>query len=97
MNTVSARTKETVRMEMEGYAKDWKIFLDTCSILSAGANTFWLTILPLLQQYNNKVIIPLRSIEELEKHAANSSKPDLARNAADSLKSIVQLQRAGYV
>lgn len=85
------------RNMMENYVKEWKIFIDTCSILHFAADKFWQNIVPLLQQYRNKIIIPLRVIEELQKHAANLQKPDLANNSKNSLKIIQQLISAGFI
>lgn len=82
---------------LENYAKDWKIFMDTCSILHFAADKFWMNIIPLLRQYQNKIIIPLRSIEELQKHEANTEKPELAENAKNCLKVLHQLINASFV
>ena len=49
------------------YAQKWKIFIDTCSLLTDSIDMFWSNILPHLNQYNSKVIIPYRCIQELEK------------------------------
>jgi rRNA-processing protein FCF1 len=57
--------------ELEECARDYKIFIDTCSLLDLDITKFWNNIIPLLQQYNNKVIIPLKVIEELKKHKLN--------------------------
>ena len=94
----SSNGKETyARNMMENYVKDWKIFIDTCSILHFAADKFWLNIVPLLQQHRNKIIIPLRVIEELQKHKANLQKPDFAKNSRNSLKIIQQLINAGFI
>lgn len=90
--------KETyAKSALDSYSKDWKIFMDTCSILHFAADKFWMNIIPLLRQYQNKVIIPLRSIEELQKHEANTGKPELAENAKNCLKVLHQLINAGFV
>lgn len=90
--------KETyAKNALDSYAKDWKIFMDTCSILHFAADKFWMNIIPLLRQYQSKVIIPLRSIEELQKHEANTGKPELAENAKKWLKILNQLINAGFV
>ena len=90
--------KETyAKNVLDSYAKDWKIFMDTCSILHFAADKFWMNIIPLLRQYQSKVIIPLRSIEELQKHEANTGKPELAENAKKCLKILNQLITAGFV
>lgn len=82
---------------LDSYAKDWKIFMDTCSILHFATDKFWMNIIPLLRQYKNKVIIPLRSIEELQKHEANTEKHELAKKAKNCLKVLHQLIDAGFV
>lgn len=82
---------------LESYVKDWKILMDTCSILHFAADKFWMNIIPLLRQYQNKIIIPLRSIEELQKHEANTRKLDLANDAKKSLKMLHKLMTAGFV
>lgn len=82
---------------LDGYVKEWKIFMDTCSILHFAADKFWMNIIPLLRQYQNKVIVPLRSIEELQKHEANTRNPKLAENAKKCLKVLKYLIDAGFV
>ncbi len=82
---------------LEDYAKDWKIFMDTCSILHFAADKFWMNILPLLRQYQNTVIIPLRSIEELQKHEVNTGNSELAENAKNCLRVLNKLSNAGFV
>lgn len=90
--------KETyAKNALEDYVKDWKIFMDTCSILHFAADKFWMNILPLLRQYQNKVIVPLRSIEELQKHEANTGNSELAENAKNCLRVLNRLIKAGFV
>ena len=87
----------SAKNKLEHYVKDWKIFIDTCSILHFAADKFWTNIIPLLQQYQNKIFIPLRCIEELQKHEANTKDLKLAKNAKKCLKSLNQLIIAGFV
>ena len=90
--------KETyAKNALEDYVKDWKIFMDTCSILHFATDKFWMNILPLLRQYQNKVIVPLRSIEELQKHEANTGNSELAENAKNCLRVLNKLIKAGFV
>lgn len=85
-------------MVMEQYVKDdYKIFIDTCSLLENSADIFWQNIIPYLNQYHSKIIIPLRCIDELQKHQKNTSNPDLSKRALNSLKIVKQLLTAGYV
>ena len=82
---------------LESYVKDSKIFIDTCSILHPKSDRFWENIIPFLIQYQKKVIIPLRCIEELEKHKANTEKQKLADKANNCLKTLEKLIKAGFV
>lgn len=89
---------EASRKVMEQYVKDgYKIFIDTCSLLDDAVDIFWQNIIPYLHQCSSKIIIPLRCIEELQKHQKDTSKPDLSNRALNSLKVIKQLLNAGYV
>lgn len=83
--------------QLENFCKDWKIFIDTCSLLHEASDQFWMNIIPLLEQYGNKVFVPYRSIEELEKHSKNKNNQELALKANDSLKKVNQLIKAGYI
>lgn len=94
----SAEEKESRgKSFLEHYVKDRKIFIDTCSLLSKGADRFWEHVIPLLHQYHNKIIIPLRVVEELQKHQKSTAKPQLAEDANHSLRQLQQLLQAGYV
>ena len=95
--STSESKEDYARSHMESYVKDCKIFIDTCSLLHFAADKFWINIIPLLGQYNNKVIIPLRSIEELEKRSNKNDKPELSENAKQMLKIVQQLIKAGFV
>ncbi|MCH3960188.1 MAG: zinc-ribbon domain containing protein [Selenomonas sp.] len=98
MNSNNVESKEEyARRGLENYVKDWKIFLDTCSCLHFAADKFWMNIIPLLQQYQKKIIIPLRCIEELQKHAGNQEKKELSESSLKALKIMQQLIKAGYV
>lgn len=77
-------------------ARDYKIFIDTCSILDPASKDFWTNIIPFLEQYGNKVIVPLRVINELEKKRSETGTP-VSDAAADRLKQLVQLMKAGLI
>lgn len=83
--------------ELESYTRSWKIFIDTCSLLHPSADKFWLNIIPLLHQNQNKIIVLWRSLEELENHSNNNEKRDLASNAKNCLKIVKQLINAGVI
>ncbi len=93
----SNEMQERAREKLENYVRDWKIFIDTCSLLHCAADKFWMNIIPLLEKHLAKVIIPFRSVEELRKHADNQENQDLARRAHNTLKVLAQLKGAGYI
>lgn len=93
----NGKEKSQAKNALDEYAKNWKIFMDTCSILHFAADRFWKNIMDLLSRYQNKIIIPLRSIEELQKLGANIDKPELAKNANKCLKVLEWLKNEGFV
>lgn len=98
MQAVAQDPREARAQEMlEDYVSRYKIFIDTCSILHLSADKFFMNIIPFLHKYNAKIILPLRCIEELEKHSRNTANPQLAANASDALKKLHQLKSAGYI
>ena len=82
---------------LEEYVKEYKIFIDTCSLLNPAIDQFWKNIIPLLDKYGAKIIIPHRCAEELMKHQNNKNKPELAKQALNSTKLVKQMLEAGYV
>ena len=55
--------------KLEQYiSKGYKIFIDTCSLMHPSADKFWTHIVPLLHQYNTKIIIPLKCIASSVRH-----------------------------
>lgn len=82
---------------IELYAKDYKIFIDTCSILYDSVDKFWKNIIPYLQRYNNKIIISVRVYEELKKHSENLKNNKLSNKANESLYNIKKLLNCGVI
>lgn len=82
---------------MEDYCKNYKIFIDTCSLLHYSSEKFWKNIIPLLNKYNNKIIIPLRTIEEIEKHSGNEMDGKLSQRAQMCVKLLSGLISEGYI
>ncbi len=83
--------------KMKSYCKEHKIFMDTCSLLHFASGLFWENIIPLLEQYQNKIIIPHRCIEELKKHSQNEEDEELATNAKACIGRLSKLVDEGYV
>lgn len=101
VNEAEERSKEFI----EVVVKDFKIFIDTCSLLSDEADKFWANIVPLLQRYGKTIIIPYRVYEELDKFASNPSQctqrkpsnPNLNKQAIKAKNNVAMLQKAGLV
>lgn len=77
--------------KMEYYIRDKKIFIDTCSLLYEHADEFWSHFYPLLQRNNQKVIIPYRCIEELER-ISKSEDTEKAKKAQKAIENLGRLQ-----
>ena len=89
--------KECVKETLEQYIKEYRIFIDTCSILHESADEFWGVVCPLLQKYNKKIIVPLRSWEELAKHANSKAGSALSYRAESCIQKIQSLRKEGYI
>lgn len=74
--------------DIDYFASTHKIFIDTCSILWESADVFWDSILPYLKKYNNKIIVPYRVFEELQKHANNSKDTTLSEKSRLGIKEL---------
>lgn len=96
-NNNTRNREEYARSALENYVQDFKIFIDTCSLLHSAADKFWLNIIPLLHIYNTKIIVTLSSLEELEKHSKNVDKSELAKAANNCITIVNQLINAGYI
>ena len=59
--------------------RNYKVFIDTCSLLSGFADSFWEHMIPVLKAENSNIIVPLRVYEEVEKYAND---PELCRKKA---------------
>lgn len=88
---------------LESSVKNFKIFIDACSLLSDRADIFWTRMVPILEREKKSMIIPLRVYQEVKKYADDpvrcqrKSDPNLNQRAKDALKSISTLQKAGLV
>ncbi len=88
---------------LETSVRDFRIFIDACSLLSQQADAFWSHIVPILQREGKTVVIPFRVYEEVKKFAENpalcakNEDPNFNQRAKAALNNIVALQRAGVV
>lgn len=51
----------------------------------------------LLKKHNKSIIIPLKTIEELQRHSSNTLKPNLARTSKEALAKIAHLQHQNLI
>ncbi len=85
--------------------KNYKIFIDTCSLLSEYADSFWEHIIPILTEEKASMIVPLRVYEEVEKYANDlelckkkaADNPGLNQAAKRAKERIIKLQAEGLV
>lgn len=90
--------KETMaQKKLESYVKNYKLFMDTSSLLTEQASKFWEHISPFLSQVQKKIIIPSRCVEEIDKHSQNTEKPDLANQARKARELLEILKQKGYI
>lgn len=103
LEQLSAITKESqesrAQKKLENYVVNNIIFMDTCSILSPYAEKFFANIDPLLERHNKKIIIPMRCMEELNKHLHNpkASDPDLPQKASHALNLVNNLHEKNRI
>ena len=82
---------------------NFKIFIDTCSLLSEHAEEFWNHIIPVLREENESVIVPFKVYKEIEKYADNEElckgkdNPDFNKIAKRAQNRIIKLQKEGLV
>ncbi len=107
-NSLNSRNKNpqeiqaNCRKNLEHFVQTYKIFIDTCSLLSneAGDNRtskFWEHIIPLLLKYQSKIFVPEKCKDEVEMHAKNKDNEHLARHAKEALVHLKKMQLKGFV
>ena len=68
--------------ELENYVKEFKIFVDTCSILYDQGDDFWIRLVDLLVTHQRFIFIPVSVANELERVASNKLSSDELKNLA---------------
>ena len=75
-----------------------RIFIDTCSLLDAGADKFWMKIIPFLYKYGKYIVVAVRVYQEVQKfafdatYAQRKGKPELQQIALTVLARIEELR-----
>lgn len=86
-------------MELARYVKNYKIFMDTCTLLENPQHVdLWFAAQEsLLKSYRQKINIPLRVIEEIKKHSLNEEKYALAQKAKAVYRILGKWQWQGLI
>ena len=93
--------QQEIQMEfLEKCVREYRIFIDTSSLLEESAEKFFQNIEPLLRKYNASLIVPLAVCDELEKLAKNENhqvNANVSEKAYQAFKKIVRLHDAKLV
>ncbi len=86
---------------LETYVKEYKIFVDTCSILyeyGDAGDAFWIRLTELLKANHRFIFVPARVIKELEGCATNENFSEEQRSfISDRLNMIKEMKTKGLV
>jgi rRNA-processing protein FCF1 len=82
------------QQRLEDFVKNYKIFIDTCSLLYEGADLFWKNIVPILEREQVKIIVPLRVIEEVQKIKTDQSKELATRERATNVEKTLEFLKS---
>jgi hypothetical protein len=78
-----------------------KVFIDTCSLLAPkGVDAFFGYAVPILERNKLKLIVPLRVVNEVEKHANKTptlGDPNLPQRAKKAIETLNMLGKAGLI
>lgn len=83
-----------MKYEFEKITANYKIFIDTCSLLCNNFEEFWKNIQPFLQKYNNKIYVLGAVCRELQKLQHN---PKLSKAANIAIKTINNGKQCGLI
>ena len=99
MNSNDIKTEQNAKSFLAHMVDKYKIFIDSCSLLSEYADSFWEHIIPMLKEKNSFVVVPFRVYEEVAKYADNPAlykekapdNPDFNKTAINVKKKIIKL------
>lgn len=97
MQPESDNPQERALNKLEYYFSNYKVFIDTCSILHFASDQFWMNVVPIVKKTGNKIIVPLRVMDEVKKHTNNVDKPELRQKAEKELENLNRLLSDGIL
>lgn len=80
---------------METYIKNFKVFIDTCSLLDPHFEKFMEIAVPYVKKYHNAFIIAASAIYELKKHCDNKNDKELSDRAGRRLNHLLAFKQEG--
>ncbi len=84
------------QQELDFFVQNYKIFVDTCSLMNTANTAFWADVALLLQRYKKQLIIAHKVVQELTKHQ-KSSDSRKATQAKNAMKVLVKLDKVGLL
>lgn len=88
---------------LESCVKEFRLFIDTDSLLSAFADAFWEKIIPVLQQEEKQIVIPRCVLKEIKQYVDDPElcrlkhKPSLYKRAQTVLDQVAELEHQRLV
>lgn len=78
--------------QLEEYIKNYKVYIDTCSLLDENSEKFWAYAVPVVRQYNRPIFVVWSAVAELKRHARDTENPELSNRAKLALAKMQELQ-----
>lgn len=82
---------------LEGYVKEYKIFIDSTSLMLPRAELFWEIIIPMLKKENSSIILGFRVFERLKEIALDTKDIETANAARTALIRIGSLLKENLI
>lgn len=90
--------KKKTQKSLESLVKNYIIFIDTCSLMEDSFEKLTKELNPILLKNDKKIIVPIRVIEELKKHAFNSDKrPEASEKAKQALNILADMMNKNLI
>ncbi len=79
--------------------RDFKVFMDTCSLMNnaQALDQFFFKVAGLITKYNNKIIVPVRVVQELQKHSKDNKDKDKSQKAIHAINAIRMMKQGGLL
>lgn len=82
---------------LKKYVKNYKIFIDTCSLLYEHSDEFMQRLVPILKSNGAKLYVAVKVVAELQKHSKNKENAELREGAIRQLAVLQKLTNEGVI